>query len=251
MRDEQRYTIQVQDGTWVVIEDGVAGCRPATEVEVSLCREREALRATIRRLETEVYVPGSWQCPKCNFGYTKTNYYTGSGTFQTNTDQPDIRCPNDGETLVPVTWKERCLDAKEGLKEAEAEVVGLRAHTNQMATLLVLVSQSTFSLMHHIKDEDQAKQQASDSLRLVDAMNKAGVLASSSAGRKVLDVVEAAKFAKDVAWVMRHVPEQGDDQAFAYVRVSNIRRLAKVLEALDGATEGEPLPFEEGGSGRE
>lgn len=59
----------------------------------------------------DVYVPGCWICPKCNFALSKQTIFVQSGTVGVSHD--DVMrmdgeiCPNDGEPMRRETWHER------------------------------------------------------------------------------------------------------------------------------------------------
>lgn len=53
------------------------------------------------------YSPGSYQCPKCKFYLQKNSFNAQSGELGTTYhDRQSEPCPNDGEILLPVSWKE-------------------------------------------------------------------------------------------------------------------------------------------------
>lgn len=55
-------------------------------------------------LNPDIYAPGMWKCPHCNFRQHNA-VIAPNGVFAN--DKPELRpCPNDGRDMVPVTWKE-------------------------------------------------------------------------------------------------------------------------------------------------
>jgi len=75
----------------------------------------------IARLSALVYVPGSFQCPKCKFSLTKAVLYVKSGTIGVG-HHCDEKCPNDGTAMEPVTWE---ADARQ-MAELMPELAHLR-----------------------------------------------------------------------------------------------------------------------------
>lgn len=88
----------------------------------------------IARLADLVYVPGAWYCSKCGFELVCSILFVASGGIAASRRDPRP-CPNDGEKLLPGTWKrdaermaERMIDANcmakiNGLHDQEASSV--------------------------------------------------------------------------------------------------------------------------------
>lgn len=59
-----------------------------------------------------IYAPGEWRCPKCNFALSKLTIFTRSGDVGVSErDAIDAEpCPNDGTAMVRVRWRERAAD---------------------------------------------------------------------------------------------------------------------------------------------
>ena len=59
----------------------------------------------------DIYAPGAWKCPKCDFHLQKHTIFMQSGTIGSSRD--DVMnvtgevCPNDGEPMIRETWRER------------------------------------------------------------------------------------------------------------------------------------------------
>lgn len=52
------------------------------------------------------YIRGSWDCPKCGFVLTKRSINAETGDIgTTEKDRQSEQCPNDGEWMVPSTYK--------------------------------------------------------------------------------------------------------------------------------------------------
>lgn len=76
----------------------------------------------------QVFVPGTWRCPKCKFVLHQFNLNANDGSVTTR-DEPGDKCPNDGSPLWRVTWREdamelaeRCAEQVQRAVKAEAEL---------------------------------------------------------------------------------------------------------------------------------
>ena len=73
----------------------------------------------------DVYVPGVWRCPKCNFCLLQANINASDGTV-TSRNEPGDKCPNCNKPLWRVTWKEQasemCLRCEQLIEAARAPV---------------------------------------------------------------------------------------------------------------------------------
>lgn len=58
-----------------------------------------------------VYVPGDWYCPMCGFRVHKRILNPVNLAIGIDTSEVAEACPNDGEQLQPLTWKQDCEDA--------------------------------------------------------------------------------------------------------------------------------------------
>lgn len=69
----------------------------------------------------DVYVPGAWKCMKCGFGLSQATIFIGSGEIGCTREQvmkmSGELCPNDGEPMARVTWRDR---AEENRKWGES-----------------------------------------------------------------------------------------------------------------------------------
>lgn len=83
----------------------------------------EALETTIEELKKQVYIPGSWYCPKCKFVLVQRTFNVPSGTVSVR-DTPGDKCPNCNSPLWRCTWKQDSDEmherAIEQMKRAEA-----------------------------------------------------------------------------------------------------------------------------------
>lgn len=76
----------------------------------------EGLAKEIERLKGEVYVPGQWRCPKCNFRLAQAVMRASDGAVGLR-DDPGERCPNDGSPLWRVTEREAGNELAERAQE--------------------------------------------------------------------------------------------------------------------------------------
>lgn len=90
------------------------------------CGFVEALAGDYERTATEpqsvddvldIYVPGRWRCLKCAFVLSRATIFMASGEIGSSRD--DVMrmtgevCPNDGELMVRVTWREDAAESRE------------------------------------------------------------------------------------------------------------------------------------------
>lgn len=80
----------------------------------------------------DMYVPGAWTCPKCNFALSKQTVFMDSGEVGCSRD--DVMkmdgefCPNDGEPMRRETWRERAEHNREwGASLMEEIITATRA----------------------------------------------------------------------------------------------------------------------------
>lgn len=70
----------------------------------------------------DVFVPGTWCCPKCHFVLVQSNLNADDGSV-TVRDQPGSKCPNCDSPLWRITWRKQ---AKEMGERAEQEILRSR-----------------------------------------------------------------------------------------------------------------------------
>ncbi len=80
----------------------------------------------------QLYVPGQWRCPKCNFVLYQRTLHAADGTVSAR-DEPGEPCPNCKTPLWRVSWKEqaaeleeRCIEQIEERRKVEEENTRLR-----------------------------------------------------------------------------------------------------------------------------
>jgi hypothetical protein len=59
----------------------------------------------IEALERQVYVPGLWRCPKCEFRLRQATHYAATGTVGAR-DEPGDKCPNCNGPLWRVSERQ-------------------------------------------------------------------------------------------------------------------------------------------------
>lgn len=76
----------------------------------------------------DVYVPGAWKCPRCKFQLSQATIFMGSGEIGCTRDQvmkmTGELCPNDGELMVRVTWRERAEENRQWGESLMEEIIG-------------------------------------------------------------------------------------------------------------------------------
>lgn len=121
------------------VNDALPALLDAAEESQTLLRERDAALAECRTRGIELDhartagPPGLWRCPRCNFVCVRSNLNALDGSITANYEEPDP-CPNDGEHLNRVTWREhaddmeaRCAEQMERAAQAEKERDDARA----------------------------------------------------------------------------------------------------------------------------
>lgn len=97
-------------------------------------------------------IPGEWVCPKCNYFETRVILNPATGRSGPN-PTPALPCPNDGEFMVPLTWKQHALDLRKMLD-------GFIARTlTQHEAYVVLDSEYKFDIPYpaHLAVDDVPK----------------------------------------------------------------------------------------------
>lgn len=64
----------------------------------------------IAELEAQWHVPGCWYCKKCGFVQFRNILHAQNGAISADTTVADMACPNDGELMHPVDWRDRAKD---------------------------------------------------------------------------------------------------------------------------------------------
>ncbi len=83
------------------------------------CHECDALQIDRLKAELEVarWVPGAWACPTCSFSMTKNVIDMAAGEIGASLDRSREVCPNEGSTMLPVSWTQWADNTSEGLQE--------------------------------------------------------------------------------------------------------------------------------------
>lgn len=81
----------------------------------------EALRETEARIreeyETLLNIPGTYQCIICHFVLNKRVLSAKTGDIHISKTPIDEPCPNDGQPMVPISWKQEALELRKGFLE--------------------------------------------------------------------------------------------------------------------------------------
>jgi len=88
--------------------------------------------AIYRCIESEIFVPGEWVCPRCSFRLHRRVMSASDGSVGVDTDPESEPCPNDGEQMQRLTWKQ---DAEEANRVALALMKELRAARERLEDL--------------------------------------------------------------------------------------------------------------------
>lgn len=76
--------------------------------------------------EKNTYVPGVWQCAKCDFRLVQSNLNALDGTVTAN-DKPGEKCPNCDVPLWRVSWKQDAIEATNRMGQYFDETQALKA----------------------------------------------------------------------------------------------------------------------------
>jgi hypothetical protein len=98
----------------------------------------------IARLAADVYVPGSWFCPRCGFSLTRSVIYAESGSIGIDHRHPDP-CPNDGTSLEPATWKRDAMQMAERMPDANCMQLINELRQNEGATVTLCSDNADFN----------------------------------------------------------------------------------------------------------
>ena len=79
-------------------------CDPAGTIRDNfrLREENSGLRIECENLARQVYVPGLWRCPKCEFELCQATLYAATGAVGAR-DEPGDKCPNCNSPLWRVS----------------------------------------------------------------------------------------------------------------------------------------------------
>tara|TARA_R110002126_G_scaffold290704_4_gene448316 strand:- start:16836 stop:17837 length:1002 start_codon:yes stop_codon:yes gene_type:complete len=76
-------------------------------------------------LPSDLYVPGVWRCPKCQFELMQSNLNSRDGTV-TARDEAGDKCPNCKTALWRVSWKDWAIETGKRLDETWDELQALK-----------------------------------------------------------------------------------------------------------------------------
>lgn len=57
-------------------------------------------------MRNDAEMPGAWICDRCNFVLQKSILFAGDGSVAADTSPLNEVCPNDGQLMRPLTWRE-------------------------------------------------------------------------------------------------------------------------------------------------
>lgn len=100
-------------------------------------------------IDALLYKPGSFVCPKCGFVLEQRTISVSTGQIGIRKDGEEADpCPNDGETMNRVTWKDAYLESADSGHElmlALIESVKLQSHYAELLNDHDAGERSTFS----------------------------------------------------------------------------------------------------------
>ena len=82
--------------------------------------------------EEMVYVAGDWVCPKCSFRLHKRILRASDGAVGVDLSEVGEPCPNDGETMQRLTWKQDAEDANRVALDLAKENRRLRERLDEL-----------------------------------------------------------------------------------------------------------------------
>jgi hypothetical protein len=79
-----------------------------------------------------IYVPGDWFCPKCSFRLHKRFLSVVDLSVGVDASAEAEPCPNDGELMQPLTWKQDAEEANRIALDLIKENRRLRARLDEL-----------------------------------------------------------------------------------------------------------------------
>lgn len=119
----------------------VAEAKPLLEKGGEAERELVAAQALIAEEQAAKFVPGCWRCAKCNFELNKSVLYVKGGGIGPDLGRPEP-CPNDGEPMQRVSWKD---DAMRVAKVCTGQVERAVKAESQRDALVMAMNNILFS----------------------------------------------------------------------------------------------------------
>ena len=89
-------------------------------LSVSLVADWKAMRGEIERLESLVYVPGLWRCPKCQLNLVSNTLHAGPGLVSANNNPQ--QCVNGCGPMWRVTERDAGNDLIDRAEKHRAEI---------------------------------------------------------------------------------------------------------------------------------
>lgn len=90
--------------------DSANACQPCVDRD-HWKAESARLRESAEKLTAIAHVPGTWICPTCSYVEVRSVLSSTTGGIRAS-DVPALPCPNDGQFMERMTWKQRALDLR-------------------------------------------------------------------------------------------------------------------------------------------
>jgi len=112
----------------------------------ALSAENDTLKAKVAELEREneqlasqLYVPGNWKCRKCNFVEVKRsiNAQTGDVGIAPQDRYVIPVCPNDGQEMTYITWREQTENIGQAVEVIGAQLRAANKELEKMRNYVV------------------------------------------------------------------------------------------------------------------
>lgn len=107
---------QASEFYWIIYEEGA---RKGYAMRVP---ELEQIIQEKRELESLVYVPGLWYCPKCKFNLNKAEIHAVSGNMRMRADNTPEPCPNCATQMQRVTERDANNDLYDRLEKMQIKL---------------------------------------------------------------------------------------------------------------------------------
>lgn len=76
----------------------------------------DELDVVTRERDDAMYVPGTWVCPQCGFVQENLTLHALTGAVTVRAD-PALPCPNDGEFMRRLTWRDHARELEKHIAE--------------------------------------------------------------------------------------------------------------------------------------
>lgn len=109
------------------------------------------LNEALAQLQVDQWIKGQWKCPKCEFVLSKNVLSMRDCNIYANAEPFNEVCPNDGQAMKPLSYKESYLD--------------ICKCCEQQVERAVKVEQERTSLLAQIAVKDEALRRCRDSIQ--------------------------------------------------------------------------------------